>query len=71
MYVVSFTDGDRTRPEPARRLFDAEEMIFDFDLAPDGRFLMVERETGRQPERHINLILNWFTELERLVPTGR
>jgi len=40
----------------------------DYDITPDGqRFLMVqaqERDTGQ-----INVILNWFEELKRLVPT--
>ena len=39
-----------------------------YDLAPDGRFLLVK------PEEHayvseINVVLNWFDELQRLVPT--
>jgi Tol biopolymer transport system component len=42
-----------------------------YDISPDGqRFLMVEpgeRETARVNQ--INLILNWFEELKRLVPT--
>ncbi len=37
-----------------------------YDVSPDGRFIMLERETERS---HFNIILNWFDELERLVPT--
>lgn len=45
---------------------------FDYDVAPDGsRFLMIEPdEPPSEPER-IHVVLNWFQELERLVPTGR
>jgi len=39
-----------------------------YDISPDGqRFLMIKEDEG-QPG-HINVILNWFEELKRLVPT--
>ena len=38
-----------------------------YDLAADGRFLMVKTPLERAP-RQINVVLNWFEELERLVP---
>ena len=37
-----------------------------YDVAPDGRFLMV----SDRPTTEFKLILNWFEELKRLVPTG-
>ncbi len=39
-----------------------------YDISPDGqRFLMIKQEqTGIA---HINIVLNWFEELKRLVPT--
>jgi len=38
-----------------------------YDISPDGqRFLMIKRE---QAPAQINIILNWFEELKRLVPT--
>ncbi len=39
-----------------------------YDVAPDGRFLMVRAEESSGPTQ-INVVLNWFGELERLVPT--
>ena len=43
-----------------------------YDISPDGqRFLMikaVEEEEGQQVQ--INIVLNWFEELKRLVPTN-
>jgi Tol biopolymer transport system component len=40
-----------------------------YDVSPDGkRFLMTKEETTRQPGQ-INVVLNWFEELKRLVPT--
>ena len=39
-----------------------------YDVSLDGqRFLMVKEE-GRGPEIHV--VLNWFEELKRLVPTN-
>jgi len=39
------------------------------DISPDGqRFLMIKIE--QQEGAHINVVLNWFEELKRLVPTN-
>ena len=41
-----------------------------YDISPDGkRFLMI-KEPGEAASTELNLVLNWFEELERLVPTG-
>jgi serine/threonine-protein kinase len=37
-----------------------------YDVAPDGRFLMVKVPPELAPRR-VNVVLNWFEELERLV----
>jgi hypothetical protein len=40
-----------------------------YDVSPDGqRFLMI-KETDVGGGQQINLVLNWFEELKRLVPT--
>jgi serine/threonine-protein kinase len=38
-----------------------------FDVAPDGRFLMV-KTPPENASRQVNVVLDWFGELERLVP---
>ncbi len=39
-------------------------------LSPDGhRFLMSKRSTRESPRQGINVVLNWFEELKRKVPT--
>jgi len=39
-----------------------------YDISPDGqRFLMIKEEEGHQSQ--INVVLNWFEELKRLVPS--
>ncbi len=43
-----------------------------YDVAPDGRFLMIKAPTddGSAPAEQIILVENWFEELKRLVPTN-
>ena len=44
-----------------------------FDVMPDGRFIGLvesdEIDNGGSGTQQINLVLNWFEELRRLVPT--
>ena len=41
-----------------------------FDVDADGRFIMVTQvDSQREQPREINVVLNWFEELRRLVPT--
>ena len=44
-----------------------------YDVAPDGRFLMIKEgsptDDGSAPTAQIILMLNWFEELKRLVPS--
>jgi serine/threonine-protein kinase len=40
-----------------------------YDVAPDGRFLMMRSVEDPVAQRRIIVIHNWFTELNRLVPT--
>jgi len=37
-----------------------------YDVAPDGRFLMIKDE--RRPSTELVLVQNWFTELQQRVP---
>jgi len=39
---------------------------FNYDVAPDGRFLMIRREDALV-DLHVNVVLNWTEELKRLV----
>ena len=41
-----------------------------YDVSDDGRFLMVKPEP-ESPPIQLDIILNWFEELERLVPTEK
>jgi dipeptidyl aminopeptidase/acylaminoacyl peptidase len=54
-----------------KKLFDVSAYepgyFHDFDVSPDGqRFLFIRAEPGTRPT-HVEVILNWFPELQRLV----
>jgi len=41
-----------------------------YDVAPDGQhFIMIEEAVKQPPTTHLNVVLNWFEELKRRVPT--
>jgi Tol biopolymer transport system component len=41
-----------------------------YDISPDGRLLVIGRTADEKPtaQRQINVVVNWFEELKRLVP---
>ena len=43
--------------------------IGSFDLAPDGKTLAISRRPLEDIATEIHVVLNWFEELKRLVPT--
>jgi len=73
MFAVRITTEPSFSAEPAVALFDGPYLDASgryYDVTPDGRFLMIKPgwlSAGRQAPLHI--VLNWFEELERLVPT--
>jgi eukaryotic-like serine/threonine-protein kinase len=44
---------------------------FDYDVAPDGRFLMIKPSEEEQAPPRLHVVANWVDELTRRVPTGR
>jgi len=52
-----------------RVLFDAPYVEGFYDVAPDGRFIMIDHKQSEPPASQITLITNWFEELKRRVPT--
>ncbi|MHC4571282.1 MAG: serine/threonine-protein kinase [Planctomycetota bacterium] len=54
-------------------LFEGQYLMgarHNYDVAPDGRFLMIQQSEELTPPC-IHVVLNWFEELKRLVPTGK
>jgi serine/threonine-protein kinase len=59
----------------ARVLFEGQYTFSDtgragYDVAKDGRFLMVQPTEPEQPATQINLVLDWFDELKSLAPAN-
>ncbi len=73
MMVVSVQTEATFTAERPRLVFEGSyihsqlDWASNYDISPDGkRFLMIKEET--QPTAQINVVLNWFEELKRLVP---
>ena len=74
MMVVSVQTGPTFKAETPRLLFEGTYIYGPFnwqsnyDISPDGQqFLMVKQVEG---QTQINVVLNWFEELKRLVPSN-
>lgn len=52
------------------RTFAAHSVDF-WDITPDGERFAIIKPGERQPLTRINVVLNWFEELQRKVPTGK
>ncbi len=48
-------------------LYEMDRTYSNYDVTDEGRFVMVQSEERRS---QINVVLNWFDELKRLVPTN-
>ncbi len=77
MMAVGFTEaGSEFTFEAPELLFEASYVTSasgprNYDVAPDGRFLMLKGEDGAKPAAYrLHVVLNWFEELKRLVPTN-
>jgi len=73
MMAVQVDRSAMFRSEPPRELFDrvmaGTTPARSYDVAADGRFFMIENWIyPPQPVTELNLVLNWFEELKRLVP---
>ncbi len=76
MMVLAVKTEPTFEPAPARVLFEAAYELDriggnpNYDVAPDGRFLMVRHdEASRQAS--LVVVIDWFEELQRLMSTGR
>ncbi|MND08711.1 hypothetical protein D3C83_315210 [compost metagenome] len=53
-------------------MLQGAEFVWDrpgnYDLMPDGGFVIVRRTGGSAAERRLRVVLDWSRELERLLP---
>jgi len=69
MMVVEVSSGIPIRVSRGRRLFEDSYEDVRYDVFPDGQhFVMIQAERQAPPTTHLNVVLNWFEELKRLVP---
>ena len=75
MMVVPVTTGETFRASDPEVLFEDRYFGNDggrtrhYDVAPDGRFLMMDELTNEdEAPLQINVVLNWFDELAQRVP---
>jgi serine/threonine-protein kinase len=74
MMAVEVTTNPVLSASKPRRLFEqpyelSSALWPDYDVSPDGqRFLMVKMVDESEAPAQINVVLNWFDELKRLVP---
>jgi serine/threonine-protein kinase len=72
MWMVTYEAGEQFEPAQPKFLFErhffgglaAKQKTY--SVAKDGRFLMIQEDIA--PGTQINVVLNWFEELKRLVP---
>jgi Tol biopolymer transport system component len=75
MWMVTYEAGENFEPAQPKFLFErhflgglaAKQKTY--CAAKDGRFLMIQEDIA--PGMQINVVVNWFEELKRLVPTGK
>ncbi|HXV65481.1 MAG TPA: protein kinase [Vicinamibacteria bacterium] len=73
MVVDYAVEGAQMRPSRPRELFRGPYAMgprTEYDVSPDGERIVALLRTDVGPHP-VTLVLNWFEELERLVPTGR
>ncbi len=64
---VDIAGGADGGPSAAKLVFENDSLALQ-DVAPDGRFLMIERPN--EPPTYLNVVLNWFEELRRAPADG-
>jgi serine/threonine-protein kinase len=74
MWVVSYEAEAEFKPgQPEflfkRHLYGNVLAVQTYSVAKDGRFLMIQEDLA--PGTQINIVVNWFEELKRLVPIGK
>jgi serine/threonine protein kinase/Tol biopolymer transport system component len=79
MMAVDITTRPAFRPGPPRLLYQGRFLsgwdlnaTSGYDVSLDGRrFLRVQAAEPEQPHRHINVVINWFRELNERVTAGK
>jgi hypothetical protein len=72
LMTVSVVATPALKISEPRELFDlAEFRVESIEPMPDGRFMIAQAEEEADEAARTNVVLNWFEELNRLVPADR
>ncbi|UCF36074.1 MAG: protein kinase [Acidobacteriota bacterium] len=77
MVVPVNLSGSSFQYESPRQLFDGDfssvaflgSVYADYDVGPDGRFIMLRSENTSRTQNQVVLITNWFDRLNNMVPS--
>ena len=74
MMRVAITASPRFAAGTPERVFESAEFVWDrprnYEVLSDDRtFVMIRRSRAGSAERRLRVVFDWFSELERLVPT--
>jgi hypothetical protein len=70
LMAVDVETGAAFRAGTPKMLF--EKVSSDYDVHPDGkRFLMLKPSSSTADASELHIIVNWFDDLRRRVPTGK
>ena len=72
LFATAVSLGGTFTSGAVRRLFSGpysfDEVTVNYDVAPDGQHFLVPRSRVDSAPRQLELVLNWFEELNRLAP---
>ena len=72
VFSVNVTTGQRVRISEPRLVADFSELLPKLEgfpsFLPDGRILWILRGEDEEEVREVNVVLNWFSELEARFP---
>ena len=76
MMIVDVETKPTFRPGRPRTLFEGRHYGmnaygYSYDVAPDGRFLMIRPDPAESGPAQVKVVLNWFEEVKRRVPGAR
>ena len=69
MMAAAIDTGRQFTVGKPKLLFEKDYEIADYDITPDGRRFIMMKGEGENAITRVNVVLNWFDELRRLVPT--
>jgi len=69
---VPVSAGEHVEPSAPQELFRLSHLVRGYSVAPDGKgFYVVLEPPDSGIVRELHLVTNWFSELQRLSPTGK